>query len=604
MRPPDRSALVRTTRPNVLAFEPSVAIVTMVGIARMSPYWKCQIAGWTMAGLVAAAIPSLYGGLRWVVVGRAVLGAVLGLVLTDQLRRHMRRNRWLTMTLPDLAPRVLAASFAIAAAMVLGVMPLLLAILRTPSRGGPLLAIFASHVAIVLGWSLIYIGYRYLEEIRAAEAEKWRLKLAARETELGALRSQLNPHFLFNSLNSLRGLVIEDPARAQEAITGLAGLLRHTLQLSRTGTTTLARELEATEHYLELEALRFESRLRYEIDVEERAREHPIPPMLIQTLVENAIKHGISRLPDGGMVRIEARQGPEEFCLRVTNTGRLAGNRVARGVGLANSLERLRLAFGDDARLELVQSGPDEVTCEVLIPRSPGSPSLETKPPAGDSGAMRALIVDDERLARNELRRLLGLYPDVEIVGEAANARDARTALQDLEPELLFLDVQMPGETGFDLLASLDSVPLVVFTTAYDEFALRAFEVSALDYLVKPIDPKRLASTMSRLPARLEPGPRERELSERHRVFVSEGERCWLVKLGDIRLFEAEGNDTRLFFGEEKPLIAPLAQPSRGEARWTAVLPREPAPDRQFERGPGHPRMVRRAPEGGGRGRS
>jgi two-component system LytT family response regulator len=188
---------------------------------------------------------------------------------------------------------------------------------------------------------------------------------------------------------------------------------------------------------------------------------------------------------------------------------------------------------------------------------------------------MKALIVDDERLARNELRRLLGRHPEIEIVGEAASAVQARQALEDLEPDLLFLDVQMPGETGFDLLASLDCVPLVVFTTAYDEYALRAFEVNALDYLVKPIEPRRLAGAVSRLLARaalaagesgeadgprpsvpLEAaGARTRPLSERHRVFVSEGERCWLVELGEIRLFEAAGNATRVFFGKEKPLI-------------------------------------------------
>src|SRR5690606_4103646 len=114
---------------------------------------------------------------------------------------------------------------------------------------------------------------------------------------------------------------------------------------------------------------------------------------------------------------------------------------------------------------------------------------------------LRALIIDDERLARNELRRLLGQHPEIEIVGEAQNAREARRAIDDLEPDLLFLDVQMPGENGFELLASLEAVPLVVFTTAYDEYALRAFEVSALDYLVKPVDPDRLARTVTRLVA-------------------------------------------------------------------------------------------------------
>jgi sensor histidine kinase YesM len=337
----------------------------------MSPYWKCQIGGWSVMGLLAGTIPSLFGGLRWVVVGRAVVGAALGLVLTHGLRRHMRRHGWLQMPLGQLVPRVAAAGLLVAATMVLVVLPFLLVIINVPNRAGPLLAVFASHVAVVEAWLLIYIGYHQLQGVRRAEAEKWRLELAVRETELSALRSQLNPHFLFNSLNSLRGLVTEDPARAQEAITGLAGLLRHTLQLSRVATTSLDRELEATEHYLELEALRFESRLHYEIDVDERARPHSVPPMLIQTLVENAIKHGISRLPEGGAVRIEARKDCDDLHLRVTNTGTLAGSGERLGIGLANSLERLRLAFGERVRLELRQSGPNEVTCDVFIPASP-----------------------------------------------------------------------------------------------------------------------------------------------------------------------------------------------------------------------------------------
>jgi two-component system LytT family response regulator len=180
---------------------------------------------------------------------------------------------------------------------------------------------------------------------------------------------------------------------------------------------------------------------------------------------------------------------------------------------------------------------------------------------------LRALIIDDERLARSELRRLLGHHPEVEIVGEAQNATEARRAIDDLEPDILFLDVQMPGESGFELLASLEAVPLVVFTTAYDEYALRAFEVSALDYLVKPIDPKRLASTVERLlvtwragsasslPGESRTDRAKAPLSPHDRVFVTEGERSWLVELGTISLFESEGNYTRVLFGKEKPLI-------------------------------------------------
>ena len=161
---------------------------------------------------------------------------------------------------------------------------------------------------------------------------------------------------------------------------------------------------------------------------------------------------------------------------------------------------------------------------------------------------MRALIIDDERLARTELRRLLAAHPDIEIAGEAATAQEALSLIPSLEPELLFLDIQMPGMTGFELLEALDDVPQVIFTTAYDEFAFRAFEVNALDYLLKPIAPARLAAAL----ARLKPVKPARPL---HQVFVRDGERCWIVRIADIALLESEGNYTRVYFGKERPLI-------------------------------------------------
>jgi hypothetical protein len=335
---------------------------------RMSPYWTCQLLGWSLEGLLTAAIPTLFGGLRWAVVGRAVVGAVLGIFLTDQLHRHMQRRRWLQLPPGRLIGRLIAASLTIAALIFLGVMPFLLLFIPG-DRTGPFSAIFAGHVAIVLVWCGIYLTVHYLRGAREAEGERWRLQVVTRDTELRALRAQLNPHFLFNSLNSLRGLMGEDPARAQEAITGLAGLLRHALQTSRAQTVPLERELEATRHYLELEAVRFESRLRYEIDVEPRAMGHPIPPMLLQTLVENAIKHGISHLPEGGVVRIEACTTSTDLCIRVTNTGSLTHSAQQTGTGMANSLERLKLLFGDRAQLTLGSSGAGEVICTVIIPQ-------------------------------------------------------------------------------------------------------------------------------------------------------------------------------------------------------------------------------------------
>jgi two-component system, LytTR family, sensor histidine kinase AlgZ len=338
----------------------------------MSPYWLCQLVGWSLQGLLTAVIPTLYGGLRWTVAGRALVGAILGVVLTDQLRRHIQRRGWLGLPLHQLVPRLIVASLAIAGAMVLAVLPFLVRIIP-PGRAGPMAAVFAGHTTIVLVWCGIYVAVHYLRGLRVAEAEKWRLELAMRDAELRALRAQLNPHFLFNSLNSLRGLVTEDPVRAQEAITGLAALLRFALLSSRARTIPLERELEATRHYLDLETLRFESRLRHRIEVDPQALEHPVPPMLIQTLVENAIKHGIARLPEGGAIRIEARKRSHDLHIRVTNTGTFDGRIASSGIGLANSLERLRLIFGDRAELALSASGPDEVSCEVVVPTPAGS---------------------------------------------------------------------------------------------------------------------------------------------------------------------------------------------------------------------------------------
>lgn len=179
---------------------------------------------------------------------------------------------------------------------------------------------------------------------------------------------------------------------------------------------------------------------------------------------------------------------------------------------------------------------------------------------------MKALIIDDERLARNELRRLLGAFADLSVAGEAANAKQAREQLAALQPDLLFLDVQMPGESGMELLASLEPpVPHVIFTTAFDEFAVKAFELNALDYLLKPVDPVRLTTAMERLRAKVaganEPAPVPREAGARERlagedkVFVREGDRCWFVEVKTIRLLESEGNYTRLHFDNAQPQL-------------------------------------------------
>ncbi len=176
---------------------------------------------------------------------------------------------------------------------------------------------------------------------------------------------------------------------------------------------------------------------------------------------------------------------------------------------------------------------------------------------------MRTLIVDDERLARNELKRLLEEFPRIDIIGEAANAEEAIPMIEEMKPDLLFLDIQMPGKNGFELLEALeDTVPEVIFTTAYDEYALKAFEFNALDYIMKPIDSARLSEAIQRIEEEQQseiPSAKkeksENELTVFDQVFVKDGEKCWFVRLGKVRLFESMGNYVRLHFDDQKPMI-------------------------------------------------
>lgn len=172
---------------------------------------------------------------------------------------------------------------------------------------------------------------------------------------------------------------------------------------------------------------------------------------------------------------------------------------------------------------------------------------------------MKVIIIDDERLARQELKSMLATYPGIEIIGECGDAKSAIETVNSLRPDVIFLDIQMPGKTGFDLLEELMFVPEVVFVTAHDEYAIKAFDVNALDYLLKPVQPARLSDTVKKLMSHISEQKNAPEnsnaLNETDQVFVKDGERCWFVKLGEVRLFESEGNYVRLYFGTSKPLI-------------------------------------------------
>lgn len=175
---------------------------------------------------------------------------------------------------------------------------------------------------------------------------------------------------------------------------------------------------------------------------------------------------------------------------------------------------------------------------------------------------MKAIIIDDERLARKELRSLLNKFHEIEIVDECANAEEAVESISNNHPDLIFLDIQMPGKNGFELLNELDRVPKVIFVTAYDDYAIKAFDVNALDYLLKPVNPERLEDAINKI-MQAKSGTviqqiqeeQEKKLGENDQIFIKDGEKCWFVTLKDIRMFESEGNYVRVYFNEYKPLI-------------------------------------------------
>ena len=241
-------------------------------------------------------------------------------------------------------------------------------------------------------WLSIYFIYHVFDRYNRSEIERLRLTAVVKDAELRALKSQVNPHFMFNSLNSVRALIDEDPDRARQAVTQLANMLRYSLKAGATETVSFEDELEVVNDYLALEQVRHEERLRLKIDVTSESLSHSVPPMLLQTLVENAIKYGVSTRPEGGEITITARLDNKTLRVEVKNPGRLddatTHGRSARstGVGLRNAGDRLQLLFGDQAKLQVIQTGKDEVTAIVFVPETAMKRSLRsTRPNRGEA---------------------------------------------------------------------------------------------------------------------------------------------------------------------------------------------------------------------------
>ena len=350
-------------------------------------YWLCQLGGW---GLYATVEASAATKVLHLPLGRSLLElavfAALGVALTHVLRGVLRRRAWARLPLRALAPRILGMALLLSLPVAAILDHMSIAALWAPeqvdipelhippgmihqARG---LILVVDVTVLFTVWAAVYLTITALRDQRSAALRQSELTRALQVAELRLLKSQLNPHFLFNSLNSVRALIADDPAGAQKAVTQLARTLRYTLTAGREELVTLARELEIVEDYLALESLRFGERLRIERDLAPEALGVRVPVMLLQTVVENAIKHGIAELPAGGDLRIVAALRGGTLHIDVENTRPEKTGSVFRsegeGVGLDNAAERLRLLFGAKANLDLDLSRVEVAVARIRIP--------------------------------------------------------------------------------------------------------------------------------------------------------------------------------------------------------------------------------------------
>jgi len=335
-------------------------------------YWLCQALGWGAYTAMGLAMTLPTAGPQPVVIGGYSLFFCYSIALTHGLRGVIRGQEWLALSPGRAIVRLAAAAIAVGTIQAMLIILVQAIWMRTSpftGQGGFFLLMLVNTTMATLGWTALYTGVASILRARRARQNAMVLELDMREARLKALESQIGPHFLFNCLNSLRGMIAEDPAQAQDMVTRLANILRHNLARDSRPTETLGEQLEFTADYLALESVRFEERLRTRFEIDPAARPIAAPAMLLQTLVENAIKHGIAHLPAGGEIAIRAHLRAGMLEVVVENTGRMIPSPAgSTRVGLRNLRERLRVLHGTAATLDVDATPHDTVRAVVRIP--------------------------------------------------------------------------------------------------------------------------------------------------------------------------------------------------------------------------------------------
>jgi two-component system, LytTR family, sensor kinase len=340
---------------------------------RNTVYWISQFSGWFLYFLINLVVFFIIDKLNWERTALLFSFCTFGFFLTHLYRNYAKKHNWISLQLKKMIPLVLIASTVIGLLMYTPyhVINQLFNIYEVEGNpAGRFIIGTLSTIIVIFSWSLLYFAIHFFENYKRAEIESYIWEAAVKDFELKTLKSQLNPHFMFNAMNSIRALIVEDPEGAKTALTKLSNILRYSLKIERTETVPLEEEIQTVKDYLTLEGIRFEERLKYNLNIDPKSSKIEIPPMMIQTLVENSIKHGISKRTKGGTVSIETMMNGSRLFIRIKNSGHLDSEavRMSQGFGISNTKHRLSLIYGEKSSFDLRNADEDQVCAEIVIP--------------------------------------------------------------------------------------------------------------------------------------------------------------------------------------------------------------------------------------------
>ena len=336
-------------------------------------YWVSQITGWSFFVIINLIIIAALGRFTWQTSIVYLVICLSGLILTHQYRHYIKKNNWINLPIKHMLPRVLIACLIIGSVIYILAFGSDYALGQFKSDEFKIASPLAGIInlsGVVAIWSLIYFSFHYFQNYKRAEIESYIWEAAVKDFELKTLKSQLNPHFMFNALNSIRALIEEDPKSAQTAVTKLSNILRYSLKIERNETVPLDEEMQTVADYLALEAMRLEERIKYKISVDPKSAKIEIPPMMIQTLVENGIKHGIAKRTNGGEIFVTTKLENSNLYINIKNSGQIEEDllKQSNGFGISNTKQRLNLIYGDAAKFEIKYNSDDSVSAEITIP--------------------------------------------------------------------------------------------------------------------------------------------------------------------------------------------------------------------------------------------